>query len=115
MSQSRLYRWTISPGDSDRLPAHYFTSGIVRATPLEVAAIRRDIDTAHPWLLSVEPLDGEVHSLDEFRQAVGGGLATFHGEVDGSQPCEADHVYIKAYESDWGSRGAITRSGTSDG
>lgn len=95
----QLYAFSIEPGDRDHMPGINFDAGVVVAEPEEIEQILRDLDEAHWGLLSIRPVDDAKVDLAEFRRVIGGGLSTYHHEVNETPPCDVDAPYLAAFEA----------------
>jgi hypothetical protein len=99
----QLYYYAIEPGDKDHLPAYDFDQGVVEAEPEEIAALMATQAGRHYGLLTLRPVQEQAINISAFHAALGGGLVTHHGqEVDDSEPCPEDAVFIDAYNASMG-------------
>ena len=90
----KLYWFQTFPGDVDRLGAASFASGVIRADPAEVDALKASLKR-HEYEYRLDLLAGDlVGSLDDFRSALGNALSTYHSEA-GSEPCVGDLPFIE--------------------
>lgn len=89
---ARLFHYRLTPGDSDHLPAYYFSEGIVEGELDEIQAIVDDVEGRHYGLLRVTPVEERPQNLVQFRESVGSAIGTYH-RIDEEQVCDEDVAY----------------------